>query len=169
MTHHISHRNRSGGREREHSKEISSINKEDKAWLAYTSCPLTYASVSADRRQQIVSNLRPLWSAAGCGKRSPPLHAISTVTCRVLDQVLGAKLVGKRKALSRVFEVPGFKLSSIVRGHSKRSKPIRQKRSCFDIITQPNHLDLVCWTACRLFRIEKFRLDEGEGQINMPW
>lgn len=130
MTHHIPHQNRSGEgeRESEHSEEISSINKKDKAWLAYTSCPLTYASVSADRRQQIVSNLRLLQSATGCGKHRPPLHVISAVTSRVLDQVLGAKLVGKRKALSRGVEVSGFKPSSIVRGHSKRSKPIQQKK-----------------------------------------
>lgn len=113
-------------REREHSEEISSINKKDKAWLAYTSCPLTYASVSADRRQQIVSNLRPLQSATGCGKHTPPLHATSAVTSRVLDQVLGAKLAGKRKAVSRG-EVPGFKPSSIVRGRSKGQSQSNKK------------------------------------------
>lgn len=76
---------------------------------------------------------RRLW------KTQPTLRAISAVTSTVLDQVLGEKLVGKRRALSCVIEVPGFKPSSIVRGRPKRSKPIREKRSCFDIITQLNH------------------------------
>lgn len=69
---------------------------------------------------------RRLW------KTQPALRAISAVTSTVLDQVLGEKLVGKRRVLSRVIEVPGFKPSLIVRGRSKRSKPIREKRSCFD-------------------------------------
>lgn len=146
--------------EREHSEEISSKNKEDKAWLAYTSCPLTYASVSADRRQQIVSNLRPLWSAAGCGKHSSPLAPLAPwpPQCRIRYWVRNS---GKCKPFWRVIEVPGFKALPDRLWTFKKVKANPKKKGHALTITQANHLDLVCWTACRLFRIESVGFRRG--------